>query len=85
MTHPFHPLRGRQFEVVDVRSAWGEWRVYVADGTGQLIRLPTSWTDWAAPDPFQAVAAGRSPLHIEDLRRLAELVARLRSEGVSRK
>lgn len=77
MTHPFHPLRGREFEVVDVRNAWGEWRVYVGDGTGPLIRLPTAWTDWAEADLFQTVSAGRSPLHIEALRRLVELVASL--------
>ena len=78
MTHPFHPLGGREFEVVDVRSAWGEWRVYVSDEKGRLVRLPVSWTDWAEPDLFQAVSGGRSPLHIGELRRLVELVAGLR-------
>jgi hypothetical protein len=81
VTHPFHPLRGREFEVVDVRNTWGEWRVYVSDGTGQLMRLPTAWTDWAEPDLFQTVSAGRSPLHVEALRRLVELVAGLEEAG----
>ena len=81
MTHPFHPLHGREFEVVDVRSAWGEWRVYVSDEKGRLLRLPFSWTDWAEPDLFQLVSGGRSPLHIGELRRLVELVAGLREEG----
>lgn len=78
MTHPFHPLHGREFEVVDVRRAWGEWRVYVSDEEGQLVRLPMSWTDWAEPDLFRVVSAGRSPLHLGGLRRLVELIAGLR-------
>ena len=65
---------------MDFRSAWGEWRVYVCDEKGRLVRLPVSWTDWAEPDLFQMVSGGRSPLHIGDLRRLAELVAGLRED-----
>jgi hypothetical protein len=83
VTHPFHPLHGREFEVVDVRSAWGEWRVYVTDEDGRLVRLPASWTNWAEPDLFQVVSGGRSPLHIGDLRRLAELLAGLWEEEES--
>jgi hypothetical protein len=81
VTHPFHPLYGRELEVVDVRSAWGEWRVYVSDQAGRLLRLPVSWTDWAEPDLFQVVSNGRSPLHIGGLRRLVELLAGLRAAG----
>lgn len=80
MTHPFHPLRGREFDVVDVRRTWGEWRVYVSDETGRLLRLPMAWTDWAEPDPFQLASGGRSPLHVEDLGKLVQLVAALRGE-----
>ena len=28
VTHPFHPLRGRTFPLVDCRQTWGEDRVY---------------------------------------------------------
>lgn len=28
VTHPFHPWRGRQFELIDRRRRWGQWRVY---------------------------------------------------------
>jgi hypothetical protein len=81
VTHPFHPLHGREFELLDYRNAWGEDRVYFHDDTGQFRRLPASWTDVVGEDPFVAVAAGRSPLRVEDLLRLAELVARLGEEG----
>ena len=85
MTHPFHPLRGREFELADHRSAWGEGRVYVYGDRGQLVRLPDAWTDFGEPDPFVMLSDGRSPLHIEALVRLVELVARLAEGGLSRK
>ncbi|MCB1873320.1 MAG: hypothetical protein KDI49_15190 [Gammaproteobacteria bacterium] len=28
VTHPFHPLLGREFTLVDRRTTWGEDRVY---------------------------------------------------------
>jgi hypothetical protein len=49
--------------------------VYVYDDTGQLLRLPVAWTDYAEPDPFVIVSNGRSALHRDDLLRLAELVS----------
>ena len=66
---------------MEYRHAWGEERVYFLDSSGQMQRLPASWTDVVGEDPFVAVAAGRSPLRVEDLLRLADLVSRLRREG----
>ena len=80
MTHPFHPLHGREFEVIEYRHAWGEERVYFLDSTGHTQRLPVSWTDVAGEDPFVTIAAGRSPLRAEDLLQLADLLDRLRVE-----
>jgi Family of unknown function (DUF5372) len=65
---------------MEYRQAWGEDRVYFLDSSGQLQRLPASWTDVVGEDPFVAVAAGRSPLRVEELLRLADLVLMLRRE-----
>ena len=81
MTHPFHPLRGHEFELIEYRQAWGEDRVYFLDASGQLQRLPASWTNVAAEDPFVVVAAGRSPLRVPELVQLADLIDRLRRSG----
>jgi hypothetical protein len=78
VTHPFHPLHGFRFELIEYRQAWGENRVYFLDSAGQLQRLPASWTDVDGEDPFVAVAGGRSPLRIAELLQLVDLVARLR-------
>ena len=64
--------------MLEYRQTWGEHRVYFLDLSGQLQRLPASWTDVVGVDPFVTVAAGRSPLRLEDLLRLVDLLDRLR-------
>ena len=80
MTHPFHPLFGREFEAVTVGDDWGENRVHYHDGRGRLVTIPTLWTSLAAVDPFGAVSAGRACLRVADLIRLAEIIERWREE-----
>jgi hypothetical protein len=77
--HPFHPWCGRRFEYVARRRTWGEDRVYGHDEHGELVSLPTGWTDVADADPFVVMAAGRSPFRMADLLELADLVERLRA------
>jgi hypothetical protein len=81
VTHPFHPLCGHEFELIEYNQAWGENRVTFLDSSGQLQRLPASWTDVIGDDPFLVVAAGRSPLRVTELVRLVDLIAGLRREG----
>ena len=80
MTHPFHPLRGCEFELVTYQNAWGEDRVFFLDETGRLRHMPVGWTNVAPPDPFKEVAAGRCHFRTEDLLRLVDLVAKLREQ-----
>ena len=74
VTHPFHPLFGRQFEFVARRRNWGEDRVYYHDDEGLLRAVPAGWTTAGPQDPFVALAAGRSPFRIRDLMNLADLL-----------
>jgi len=80
VTHPFHPLAGRDFEFFAYRQNWGEDRVHLHDETGQLFSLPAGWTDVAAADPFVVVAAGRCPFTTAGLVALADLVDQLRAQ-----
>jgi hypothetical protein len=80
VTHPFHPLSGKDFELVVHRQNWGEDRVHLHDESGGLFSLPAGWTDVAPADPFVAVADGRCPFTIEGLLRLADLIDGLRSQ-----
>ena len=80
VTHRFHPLAGRDFELVACRQNWGEDRVHLHDENGRLFSLPAGWTDVAAVDPFVVVAAGRCPFTTAGLLALADLVDRLRAQ-----
>lgn len=77
MTHPFHPLFGREFELVTQKQAWGEDRVYFRDKKKRLHHVPLGWTSAAPADSFKAAAAGRCRFRIEDLLRLADLTDQL--------
>jgi Family of unknown function (DUF5372) len=80
VTHPFHPLYGRDFEFVAYRQNWGEDRVHLHDENGRLFSLPAAWTDVTAADPFVVVAAGRCPFTTAGLVALADLVDWLRAQ-----
>lgn len=77
VTHPFHPWHGRRFALFNYRHNWGEYRVWFFDDDQRLRSLPATWTDYAPPDPFVLVAAGRSPARLEDLLHLVALVRAL--------
>ena len=78
MTHPFHPLFGREFELVVYRHNWGEDRVYFHDTEGVLCSMPASWTNAIDPDAFIVIAAGRSHFRCQDLLQVAEMLVELR-------
>ncbi|MGO9833478.1 MAG: DUF5372 family protein [Polyangiaceae bacterium] len=69
----FHPLHGREWDLVMHRSNWGEDRVYYHADDGQLRSMPAAWTSVATGDPIVALGAGRSPFRFADLLDLAAL------------
>lgn len=77
ITHPFHPLYGRRYELLTVRQTWGEYRVFFYDEQGVLTALPASWTNAGEADPFVTMARGRAHYRPADLVQLATLVAQL--------
>ncbi len=83
VVHPFHPLLGREFDLVVRKKNWAEDRVFFFGDDGRLSSLPAGWTDIDPPDPFLVVAAGRSWFRVDDLVFLAHLVEQLRGEGVA--
>jgi hypothetical protein len=74
VTHPFHPLHGREFPLVTYRRNWGENRAYFHDQEGRLASLPAEWTSLVPVDPFVLVSGGRSLFRFHDLLELAQLV-----------
>lgn len=80
MTHPFHPLFGREYDLVDYRHFWSEDRVVYVDEKGEARSLPARWTSAAVEDPAVVVSAGRSRFRAADLLELVKLV-RVRGES----
>ena len=78
MTHPHHPLSGREFDLVErrVRGKGGD-RAYFYGDHGHLGSIPVDWTDIAAEDPFVVLSAGRALFRVEDLLRLSALIESL--------
>ena len=85
VTHPFHPLKDHEFELVGFSHTWGEYRVFFRKPADQRIySLPAGWTDVGEPDAFVALSAGRSLFRIEDLLALGALIDELNQPfGVS--
>ena len=74
ITHPFHPLFGREFDLVTYRNTWFEERVYFYDAEGNHLHLPARWTDVFDPDPFVVISAGRARFRLADLVELRRLL-----------
>jgi Family of unknown function (DUF5372) len=74
VTHPFHPLFGREYDLIDYRHFWGEDRVVYVDETGEARSLPALWTSAVAEDPAVVLSAGRSHFRVSDLLELVSLV-----------
>ena len=74
VTHPFHPLCGRDFELVTFRQNWGEDRVYFHDDNERLRAISASWTSIGATDPFVVISGGRSSFRTADLLALVALI-----------
>src|SRR5881409_3012001 len=65
ITHPFHPLRGAEYDLVTRKLNWGEDRVFYYDQAGALKSFLSNVTDLAPEDAFGHVSAGRSAFRAE--------------------
>ena len=81
ITHPFHPLRGAEYELVTRRLTWGEDRVFYYDPSGKLKSLLTNVTDVMSKDAFDRTSAGRSAFRVDDLLELRRLFDKHQQAG----
>ena len=85
VVHPFHPLAGREFELLGYIQAWGQQQrvLYREAGSERTRSLPAAWTDVVGADPFLVLAEGRSLFRVQELLSLVLLVRQLRGNAVS--
>jgi hypothetical protein len=81
ITHPFHPLRGVEYELVTRKLNWGEDRVFYYDRTGALKSFLANLTDLVPEDDFDRISAGRSVFRVDDLLELRRLLAKRQQAG----
>ena len=74
ITHPFHPLYQRQFELLSYRNSWGRRYIDFQQDGGQASAIALAWTDADHPDPFLMVSKGRSVFRVAELLRLVDLI-----------
>jgi hypothetical protein len=73
ITHPFHPLRGAEYELVTRKLTWGEDRVFYYGPSGKLKSLLSNVTDVVSRDAFDCMSAGRSAFRLDDLLELRRI------------
>ena len=81
IVHPFHPLRGRRFEVLKKRRIAGVDTLILRELERGTLSIPREWTDWADPTPYDALTR---PPHRLAAECLFELVALLEALAASR-
>jgi len=77
VTHPFHPLSGRQFACVGERyNRYGKRLLLRVDDV-TVRSIPPQWTDLIPPDPEIAMGGYRALFRVADLLELTKLVEEL--------
>jgi len=74
VSHPFHPLYQRQFELLSYRKSWGRQFIDFQYDNGKTGAIPLAWTDADQADPFLVIAQGRSVFRVIELLQLVELI-----------
>lgn len=78
ITHPFHPLSGKELACVGERyNRYGRRFLLRVDEVA-VCSVPLQWTDLAAPDPEIVLGKQRALFRVADLLELARLVDEMR-------
>jgi Family of unknown function (DUF5372) len=77
ITHPFHPLSGKQLACVGERyNRYGK-RLLLQVDDATVRSVPPQWTDVVAPDPEIVIGEHRALFRMADLLELARLIDQL--------
>jgi hypothetical protein len=75
ITHPFHPLSGREYRLVEYRRDWGREQAVFRDANDELFAVPVDWTDLTeGADAFVTLSEGRAFSRPSDLLALSALI-----------
>jgi Family of unknown function (DUF5372) len=74
ITHPFHPLSGKDLVCVGERYNRYGRRLLLQVDDATVRSVPPQWTDLVAPDPEIVIGEYRALFRVADLLELARLV-----------
>ena len=77
VTHPFHPLKGRELVCVGERCNRYATRLLLRVDEGMVSSVPKQWTDLVVPDPEIVLGGERALFCVADLIELERLLTRL--------
>jgi hypothetical protein len=80
VTHPFHPLRGQQLEVVRIRRGTDP-DIIARCSDDSHVAIAMSWTDYAAPSCPEPLSTSPHLLAFDGLYQAAQLIDHIRQEG----
>ena len=80
ITHPFHPLRGQQAEVVRIRRG-RDPDLIIRLSNGHHTAVAMSLTDYALTPALEPSSGPPPLLALEGLRQVVKFIDRLRQEG----
>jgi hypothetical protein len=75
--HPFHPLRGQRFQVLNARRIAGIDTLLLRELDRGTFSIAREWTDWADPTPYDPLSKSPRRLDPDSLLELAALLERL--------
>ena len=78
ISHPFHPLRGRRFEVLKKRRVAGVDTLILRELERGTFSVPRESTDWADPSPYDSLTLPPHRLAADCLFELVALLDALR-------
>jgi hypothetical protein len=77
ITHPFHPLSGKQLACVGERYNRYGRRLLLRVDEATICSVPPQWTNLVAPDPEIVLGEHRALFRVADLLELVRLVDQL--------
>ena len=83
ISHPFHPLLGRRFEVLKKRRIAGVDTLILRELERGTLSIPREWTDWADPTPYDLLTLPPPRLAADCLFELVALLEALAASSPS--
>ena len=81
ITHPFHPLKDKEFDIVNIKEYWGKKYVIFTFKEGDSKAIPIEWTDLEAEDLFKKISKGRSLFKTSDLLELYNIIQAVKKDN----